>query len=75
MGTENGTPLTLILAFQLTFCAVLTERQERPQFLFPHNAPRAPGMDPGCWEMKWEHRDDCVNALMARNIYATAERV
>lgn len=31
---------------------------------FPHNAPRSPIMDPLCWEIKWEHRDDCVSALM-----------
>ncbi|PPR00029.1 hypothetical protein CVT24_009038 [Panaeolus cyanescens] len=33
-------------------------------FPVPHNAPRSPNMDPLCWEIKWEHRDDCVSALM-----------
>ncbi|KAJ3540312.1 hypothetical protein NMY22_g4349 [Coprinellus aureogranulatus] len=31
----------------------------------PHDAPRSPVMDTGCWEVKWEFRDDCVSALMA----------
>ena len=30
----------------------------------PHNAPRSPCMDNKCWEIKWDHRDDCVSALM-----------
>ncbi|KAG6866048.1 hypothetical protein C0991_009145 [Blastosporella zonata] len=30
----------------------------------PHDAPRSAKMDTGCWEIKWEHRDDCVSALM-----------
>ncbi|KAF8078842.1 hypothetical protein FPV67DRAFT_1663522 [Lyophyllum atratum] len=30
----------------------------------PHDAPRCPEMDARCWEIKWEHRDDCVSALM-----------
>ncbi|KAK7059212.1 hypothetical protein VNI00_001839 [Paramarasmius palmivorus] len=30
----------------------------------PHNAPRKPQMDGRCFEAKWEHRDDCVTALM-----------
>ncbi|KNZ75039.1 hypothetical protein J132_05329 [Termitomyces sp. J132] len=30
----------------------------------PHNAPRSAKMDTACWEIKWEHRDDCVSALM-----------
>src|SRR3984957_19601451 len=32
----------------------------------PHDAPRSFGMDPACWEVKWDHRDDCVSALMVR---------
>ncbi|TFY80307.1 hypothetical protein EWM64_g3702 [Hericium alpestre] len=28
-----------------------------------HDAPKSPVMDPGCWEVKWEHREDCVTAL------------
>ncbi|TEB38965.1 hypothetical protein FA13DRAFT_1785235 [Coprinellus micaceus] len=31
----------------------------------PHDAPRSPVMDAGCWEVKWDFRDDCVSALMA----------
>ncbi|KAF8841966.1 hypothetical protein BDN67DRAFT_1010225 [Paxillus ammoniavirescens] len=30
----------------------------------PHDSPRSSVMDPGCWEVKWAHRDDCVSALM-----------
>ncbi|KAH7886154.1 hypothetical protein F5I97DRAFT_1809036 [Phlebopus sp. FC_14] len=30
----------------------------------PHDGPRSPVMDRGCWEVKWCHRDDCVSALM-----------
>ncbi|KAH7916363.1 hypothetical protein BJ138DRAFT_1108734 [Hygrophoropsis aurantiaca] len=30
----------------------------------PHNDPRSEGMEGGCWEVKWLHRDDCVSALM-----------
>jgi hypothetical protein len=32
----------------------------------PHDAPRSPVMDAGCWEVKWDFRDDCVSALMVR---------
>ncbi|KAJ2914255.1 hypothetical protein MD484_g6126, partial [Candolleomyces efflorescens] len=31
----------------------------------PHNSPRSPSMNQGCWEVKWDFRDDCVSALMA----------
>jgi len=30
----------------------------------PHNAVRSEEMDDSCWEVKWNHRDDCVAALM-----------
>ncbi|KAK1228674.1 hypothetical protein PQX77_008327 [Marasmius sp. AFHP31] len=33
-------------------------------FPAPHNAPRKPNMDKRVFEVKWEHRDDCVSALM-----------
>ncbi|KAG1813254.1 uncharacterized protein BJ212DRAFT_422216 [Suillus subaureus] len=36
-------------------------QQEYPP---PHDAPRSAGMETGCWEIKWCHRDDCVYALM-----------
>jgi hypothetical protein len=36
-------------------------QQEYPP---PHDAPRSAGMEMGCWEIKWCHRDDCVGALM-----------
>ncbi|KAG2356265.1 hypothetical protein BDR07DRAFT_1423850 [Suillus spraguei] len=34
------------------------------EYLPPHDAPRSAGMETGCWEIKWCHRDDCVCALM-----------
>ncbi|KAJ7651730.1 hypothetical protein DFH06DRAFT_552250 [Mycena polygramma] len=30
----------------------------------PHDGPRLSEMDGGCWEVKWNHRDDSVSALM-----------
>ncbi|KII94122.1 hypothetical protein PLICRDRAFT_122139 [Plicaturopsis crispa FD-325 SS-3] len=30
----------------------------------PHDSERSAGMDPRCWEVKWDHRDDAVSALM-----------
>ncbi|KAH9835913.1 uncharacterized protein C8Q71DRAFT_908297 [Rhodofomes roseus] len=36
----------------------------QPSFPRPHNGPRSASMDQNVWEVKWEHRDDCVNALM-----------
>ncbi|KIL00985.1 hypothetical protein PAXRUDRAFT_7769 [Paxillus rubicundulus Ve08.2h10] len=33
-------------------------------FPAPHDSPRSSVMDPGCWEVKWAHRDDCVSALV-----------
>jgi hypothetical protein len=35
----------------------------------PHDGPRSPGMDVGCWEVKWDHRDDCVGALMVCSLF------
>ncbi|KAJ7225256.1 hypothetical protein GGX14DRAFT_637859 [Mycena pura] len=37
---------------------------KRVSYPLPHNGPRLPQMDPGCFEVKWAHRDDCVSALM-----------
>lgn len=34
---------------------------------FPHNTDRSECMDPGCWEIKWENRNDCLSALAASN--------
>ncbi|VDB86627.1 unnamed protein product [Peniophora sp. CBMAI 1063] len=31
----------------------------------PHDALRSPVMDPTCWEVKWEQREDSMAALMA----------
>ncbi|KAI6012512.1 hypothetical protein F5J12DRAFT_818433 [Pisolithus orientalis] len=33
-------------------------------YLNLHNSPRSALMDPGCWQVKWCHRDDCVSAWM-----------
>ncbi|KAF9270021.1 hypothetical protein L218DRAFT_7553 [Marasmius fiardii PR-910] len=30
----------------------------------PHNSPRKPMMDNHVFEVKWTHRDDCINALI-----------
>ncbi|KAF9225409.1 hypothetical protein BS17DRAFT_778555 [Gyrodon lividus] len=38
--------------------------QSPASFPAPHNGPRSSVMDPGCWEIKWAHRDDCVSALV-----------
>ena len=40
---------------------------EHELYPVPHNASRSPLMDDGCWEIKWDHRDDCVSALMVNN--------
>ncbi|TFY72800.1 hypothetical protein EVG20_g220 [Dentipellis fragilis] len=31
----------------------------------PHDAPRSTNMDLGCWEVKWERREDCCAAFTA----------
>ncbi|KAJ7293117.1 hypothetical protein C8J57DRAFT_16551 [Mycena rebaudengoi] len=36
----------------------------RPAYPHPHDGPRLPEMNGGCFEVKWSHRDDCVSALM-----------
>ncbi|KAG2022988.1 hypothetical protein CC2G_000695 [Coprinopsis cinerea AmutBmut pab1-1] len=38
---------------------------QQSRYPSPHTAPRLPCMDPRCWEIKWDYRDDCVGALMA----------
>ncbi|KAJ7246307.1 hypothetical protein B0H12DRAFT_1235586 [Mycena haematopus] len=35
-----------------------------PRYPYPHDGPRLAQMDAGCWEVKWNHRDDSVSALM-----------
>ncbi|KAJ7897079.1 hypothetical protein B0H14DRAFT_390593 [Mycena olivaceomarginata] len=37
---------------------------EHLRYPFPHDGPRLSQMDAGCWEVKWNHRDDSVSALM-----------
>jgi hypothetical protein len=32
-------------------------------------------MDPGCWEVKWENRNDCLNALAVSNHYNVLRRL
>ncbi|KAI0001641.1 hypothetical protein BJV77DRAFT_969003 [Russula vinacea] len=36
---------------------------EYPTYSCPHDADRSEGMDPGCWEIKWVNRNDCLSAL------------
>jgi len=38
--------------------------QVSASFPVPHDGPRSPVMEFGCWKVKWAHRDDCVSALM-----------
>jgi hypothetical protein len=40
---------------------------EHATYSYPHNAGRSEGMDPGCWEIKWVNRNDCLSALAASN--------
>lgn len=35
--------------------------------IYSYNTPCPPEMDPTVWEVKWEHRDDCVAALAVRS--------
>jgi hypothetical protein len=44
---------------------------EYPTYSYPHNAGRSEGMDPGCWEIKWVNRNDCLSALAASNTLST----
>lgn len=43
--------------------------QESAHYARPHDAPRCPSMDSKCWEVKWQHRDDCVSALMVTLLF------
>ncbi|KAH9081674.1 hypothetical protein EDB83DRAFT_2512528 [Lactarius deliciosus] len=43
----------------------LVDDQERLTYPYPHNADRSAGMDPRCWEVKWENRNDCLTTLAA----------
>ena len=44
---------------------------EYPTYSYPHNADRSECMDPGCWEIKWVNRNDCLSALAASNTLST----
>ncbi|KAH9982873.1 hypothetical protein BGW80DRAFT_49649 [Lactifluus volemus] len=45
------------------------DSEECLTFPYPHNANRSAGMDAGCWEIKWENRNDCLSALTTlRNV-------
>jgi hypothetical protein len=44
---------------------------EYPTYSYPHNADRSEGMDPGCWEIKWVNRNDCLSALAASHTLST----
>ncbi|KAH9065766.1 hypothetical protein EDB87DRAFT_1679477 [Lactarius vividus] len=43
----------------------LVDDQGSLTYPYPHNADKSAGMDPGCWEVKWENRNDCLTALAA----------
>lgn len=38
-----------------------------------HNSPRSEVMDSRVWEVKWEHRDDCISALSVGPLYPLAD--
>jgi len=59
--------LSTILKFQIGSDDSETSDTNSTQYPVPHNGPRAATMDTRCWEIKWEHRDDCVSALMVSN--------
>ncbi|KAJ6504401.1 hypothetical protein DFH09DRAFT_292099 [Mycena vulgaris] len=40
------------------------QENNKPVYPHPHDGPRLPEMNAGCFEVKWSHRDDCVSALM-----------
>ncbi|KAJ3750666.1 hypothetical protein DFH05DRAFT_106125 [Lentinula detonsa] len=40
-----------------------SNNEDPPSFPAPHDAPRKPDMDQGCFEVKWTHRDNCMSAL------------
>ena len=46
-----------------SFRALTTDDTGEDAYPLGHDATRTPGMDAGVWEIKWEHRDDCVTAL------------
>jgi hypothetical protein len=55
-----------------TSCTYLTLTTiEHPTYSYPHNAGRSEGMDPGCWEIKWVNRNDCLSALAASSTLPT----
>ncbi|KAJ7109996.1 hypothetical protein C8R44DRAFT_884008 [Mycena epipterygia] len=41
-----------------------SDQDANKRYPHPHDGPRLPEMNPGCFEVKWAHRDDCVSALM-----------
>jgi hypothetical protein len=53
------------MAFESTGADVYASAKQQ-LYPGPHNARRSAVMDPGCWEIKWKHRDDCINAWMVR---------
>ncbi|KAL5519269.1 hypothetical protein ACEPAH_952 [Sanghuangporus vaninii] len=48
-----------------SFKALSANESGGHSFTYPlgHDANRSVGMDTGIWEIKWEHRDDCITAL------------
>lgn len=48
--------------YRMSLTSIVVECLTYP---YPHNADRSAGMDPGCWEVKWENRNECLKALAA----------
>jgi hypothetical protein len=61
--TDKGESRRYIhIAFLLCISPAISELSAS-ELPVPHDAPRKPGMDMRCFEIKWCHRDDCVAAL------------
>ncbi|KAJ3782190.1 hypothetical protein GGU10DRAFT_86120 [Lentinula aff. detonsa] len=42
-----------------------SNNEDPPSVPAPHDAPRKPSMDQGCFEVEWIHKDSCMIAMAA----------